>query len=162
MSVLVSLQGAVDNRNVTFQVTGGGVVTAVTRKGASSTVSITGGGIIAITARKGAQITVSLTGGGVITMSATKGGITLATVTGGGRITPNFVKGGIVFFTVTGGGMVTMESLAPTPEEAMIIIETDGGGPVAKRRAGSITPFDDWTATMDDEAILALYLLRTH
>ena len=53
---------------------------------------------------------------------------------------------------LTGGAasLVAVVVLPPAP---------DGAGPVAKRR-DSITPFDDWTLMMDDEAVLELYVLR--
>ena len=164
--------------------TGGGVIALSDSKGGQSAATVVGGGVVSIAMIHGGQASAVVTGGGVVTVQRTKGGQVALQVTGGGVVT--LVSGGSAnrdgTVVVTGGGMVAVQFAADrqgaiaitgggevsllyqtSGSEAAVMevaVETDGGGPVSKRHAPSVTRFDDWTLAMDDEAVLEIYAMR--
>lgn len=146
-----------DNRDGTFTVTGGGIVIPNAVKGGQVSMIVTGGGVVALTGQKGARATISVTGGGVVQLLVSKGGKVVQPITGGGRVTLQWTTGREYVLSITGGGVVTIAA-GITGIQTILEIEFDEGG-VGRRRPQQ-DRLDDWTLTMDDEAIIELYALR--
>ena len=161
---------AVDNRNGTLVVTGGGVLTSVQQKGAQVTIVGTGGGVVTSVRQKGALRAVVATAGGVLTSVRSKGGLLAVPLTGGGVLVLAGEAGGegeahSGAFVVTGGGTLALgvrtgrfESEALTGGGIMtllasgghfVTVNLTGGGQLLLASGGVPVALSDLGAVMD-------------
>lgn len=127
VSILLLFQEAGADRQVEFQVTGGGAITVIEQTARQATLAVKGGGVTTLTAAKGAEVTVSLTGGGRVLVNGSK----VASTT----------------FSVAGGGSITIET-ERSADPLVLVIEL-GGNPAPR-------PEPEWTPAMDDEAVMSM------
>lgn len=128
MSILILFQDAGADRQVEFQVVGGGAITVIEQTARQATLAIKGGGVATLTTRKGAGVTVSLTGGGSVLVNGSKAASTT--------------------FSVSAGGSITIETERSGGQPLVLVIEL-GGNPAPRREP-------EWTPAQDDDAVLTM------
>ena len=99
---------AVDNRDASPTLVGGGVVVTTRVKGALRAGALVGGGVVVSTRVKGALRTGALTGGGVVALVTTGAHAISHVLKGGGVLASTRIKGGITSALATGGGVLTV------------------------------------------------------